>query len=149
LTVVHHPLLIAVTIHYQLSTINYQLSTITYFPMSLSALLDQSLSLQRQTITADASGAAVRTFATILTGVPCAAGPAGAAVVADYARRDMIVTYHVYTTADLDALASGGAQLGDRFTDGTRYYLVKAVLKSANSLVSADPLYQLDCELID
>ncbi len=117
--------------------------------MSLGALLDQSLSLQRQTITADGSGAAVRTFATMLANVACAIAPASAAITADYARRDMIVTYHVYTTADLDTLVSGGAKLGDRFTDGTRYYLVKAVLKSANSLVSAEPLYQLDCELID
>jgi hypothetical protein len=117
--------------------------------MSISALLDQSLTLQRQAISRDSSGAAVRTFATILANVACAVGPASAAIVADYARRDVIVTYHVFTSADLDTLVSGGANIGDRLTDGTRYYLVKAVLKSANSLVSAEPLYQLDCELID
>ena len=115
--------------------------------MSLSALLDQSLSLQRATITADGSGAAVQ----VCDGIGERRVRGGArehAVVVDYARRDVIVTYHVYTTADLDTLVAGGANLGDRLTDGTRYYLVKAVRKSANSLVSADPLYQLDCELI-
>ena len=117
--------------------------------MSISALLDRSLTLQRQTITRDGSGAAVRGFATILANVACAVAPASAAIVSDYAHRDMIVTYHVYITADLDTLVSGGAKLGDRLTDGTRIYLVKAVKKSANGLVSAEPLYQLDCELMD
>ena len=116
--------------------------------MSMSALLDQSLTLQRQTITRDGSGGSIRTFATILANVACAVAPASAAIVSDYARRDMIVTYHVYTTSDLDTLVAGGAMLGDLVTDGTRNYLVKAVKKSANSLVSAEPLYQLDCELI-
>src|SRR5580700_1328422 len=115
--------------------------------MSLSALLDQSLTLERQTVSADASGGTTRTFAAVLENVPCAASPARASVVADYARRDMVVDYHVYTTADLDTLVTGGVRLGDRLTDGTRYYLVKAVKKSANSLVMAEPLYQLDCEL--
>jgi hypothetical protein len=116
--------------------------------MSISTLLDQSLVYQRQTVSTDASGGAVRTFATILSAVPCAVSPASAAVVADYARRDMIVTYHVYTNADLDNLITGGATLSDRLTDGTRFYLVKDVKKSANALVTAEPLYQLDCELI-
>lgn len=117
--------------------------------MSISALLDQTLTMQRQTITRDGSGAAVRTFATILANVACAVSPAGASVVSDYARRDVVVTYHVFTSADLDTLVTGGARIGDRLTDGARVYLVKAVKKSANSLVSAEPLYQLDCELID
>jgi hypothetical protein len=117
--------------------------------MSISSLLDQSLTLQRQTISRDGSGAAVRTYATLLANVPCAISPAGASVVADYARRDVIVTYTIYTTADLDTLVSGGARLGDRLTDGTKSYLVKAVKKSANALVSSEPLYQIDCELID
>jgi hypothetical protein len=116
--------------------------------MSISALLDKSFAYQRQSVATDASGGAVRTFATILSAVPCAVSPASAAVVADYARRDMIVTYQVYTNADLDNLVSGGAKLGDRFTDGTRFYLVKDVKKSANALVTSEPLYQLDCELI-
>ncbi len=115
----------------------------------MSVLLDQSLSLQRQTISRDGSGAAVRTFATVLANVACAVSPAGASVVSDYARRDVIVTYHVFTNSDLDTLVAGGAKLGDRLTDGTRVYLVKAVKKSANSIVSAEALYQLDCELID
>ena len=117
--------------------------------MSISALLDQTLNLQRQTISRDASGAAVRTYSTLLANIACAVSPAGASVVADYARLDVIVTYSIYTTADLDTLVTNGARLGDRLTDGTKYYLVKAVKKSANALVTSEPLYQVDCELID
>lgn len=114
--------------------------------MSLTALLDQTLTLQRQTITADASGGSVRTFATIMNKVPCAVAPASASVVADYARRDMIVDYTAYTTADLDTLVTGGVALGDRLTDGTVYYLIKDVKKSANAQITSELLYQLDCE---
>ncbi len=114
--------------------------------MSLSTLLDQSLTIERQTVTPDASGGATRTFAAILADVPCAVSPASTSVVADYAA-DMLVNYHVYTTTDLDNAVSGGVALTDRLTDGTRYYLVKAVLKSANALVSSEILYQLDCEM--
>lgn len=114
--------------------------------MSLTALLDQTLTLQRQTVSADASGGSVRTFAAILNGVPCAVAPAGASDVADYARRDMIVDYTVYTTADLDTLAPGGVALGDRLTDGTVYYLIKDVKKSANAQITSEVLYRLDCQ---
>jgi hypothetical protein len=117
--------------------------------MAISALLDQTLTLQRQAISRDGSGGAVRTYATLLANIACAVSPAGASVVSDYARRDVIVTYHVFTTADLDTLVAGGARLGDRFTDGTKSYLVKAVKKSANAMVSSEPLYQIDCELVD
>jgi hypothetical protein len=114
--------------------------------MSLTALLDQTLTLQRQTVTSDASGGSVRTFAAILNKVPCAVTPASAAVVTDYARRDMVVDYTLYTTADIDTLVPGGAALGDRLTDGTIYYLIKDVKKSANAQITSELLYQLDCE---
>lgn len=114
--------------------------------MSLSTLLDQILTLQRQAITRDASGGAVRAFADLLKTVPCAVSPASAKVVSDYARRDMIVDHHVYTTADLDTLIPSGVRLGDRFTDGTIFYLVKAVKKSANKQVSTEAVYEIDCE---
>ena len=115
--------------------------------MSLSALLDRTLNLERQTITADASGGSVRSFSVILANVPCAIAPASASVVADYARLDMIVNYTLYTTTDLDTLISGGVQLGDRFADGSNHYLVKAVKKSANAVISAELLYEIDCEM--
>jgi hypothetical protein len=114
--------------------------------MSLTALLDQSLTLERQTVTADNSGGAVRTFGQLLTNLPCMVEPASAKVASDYARLDMVVDYHVYTTADLDTLISGGAKLGDRFTDGTVYYLVKAVKKSADAQITNEVLYRVDCE---
>jgi len=114
--------------------------------MSLTTLLDRVLTLQRQSVTVDASGGAVRAFSTILSNIPAALQPASASVVADYARLDMLVNYQIYTTADLDTLVSGGVQLGDRFTDGSVYYLVKAVKKSANALITSEPLYQVDCE---
>jgi hypothetical protein len=116
--------------------------------MSLSTLLDRSLIYQRQATTPDGSGGAVRTFATLLVAVPCAISPASAAVSTDYARRDMIVDYSLYTTADLDTLLSGGPLLGDRLVDGAVYYLVKTVKKSANAAVSSQPLYRLDCQRI-
>ena len=50
---------------------------------------------------------------------PARSQPASASIAADYARRDMVVDSHVYTTADLDTLIPGGVRLGDRFTDGT------------------------------
>lgn len=114
--------------------------------MSLTALLDQTLTLQRQTVTADNSGGSVRTFAAILNNLPCAVAPASASDVTDYARRDMIVDYTVYTTADLDTLVPGGVALGDRLTDGLVYYLIKDVKKSANAQITTELLYQLDCE---
>ena len=114
--------------------------------MSLTALLDQKLSLERPAVTADASGGSVRVFAVVLNNIPCAVAPANAKVVNDYARRDMIVNYTIYTTSDLDALVSGGVQLGDRLTDGTIDYLVKDVKRAANAQISSEVLYQLDCE---
>ena len=114
--------------------------------MSISALLDQRLSIQRQQVTPDASGGAARTFTTLLSNVPFSIAPASAAVTADYARRDMIVDHRAYTTADLDAILAGGLRLGDRLTDGTVFYLVKAVKKSANAMVTSDVLYEVDCE---
>ena len=114
--------------------------------MSLTALLDQTLSIERQTVSADASGGSTRSFSAVLSNVPCAVAPASAKVVADYARRDMIVDHHVYTTSDLDTLVPGGVKLGDRLTDGAVYFLVKAVKKSANKMITTELLYQLDCE---
>ena len=114
--------------------------------MSLTALLDQSLTLERQSVSADSSGGSVRTFSAVMNKVPCAVAPASASVVSDYARRDMIVDYTIYTTTDLDTLVPNGANLGDRLTDGTVYYLIKAVKKSANAQITSEVLYQLDCE---
>ena len=114
--------------------------------MSLTALLDQSLAIERQTVTADNSGGSVRSFAQIVSAIPCMTEPASAKVVADYARLDMLVDYHVYTTADLDTLVPAGLKLGDRLTNGTVYYLIKAVKKSANAQITNEVLYQLDCE---
>jgi hypothetical protein len=114
--------------------------------MSISTLLDQRLSIQRQQLTADASGGSVRSFTTLLANIPCAVSPARSAVKADYARRDIVVDHHIFTTTDLDTALSGGIRLGDRLTDGTIYYLVKGVMKSANAQVSSEILYQVDCE---
>ncbi|HWE02446.1 MAG TPA: hypothetical protein VG326_08540 [Tepidisphaeraceae bacterium] len=114
--------------------------------MSISALLDQRLTIQRQQLTADASGGSVRTFATILSSVPCAVSPAKSAVVAEYGRRDILVDHHIFTTIDLESALAGGIRLGDRLTDGVVYYLVKGVLKSSNLQVSNEMLYQVDCE---
>lgn len=114
--------------------------------MSISALLDQSLAYSRQIVTLDASGGAVRTFSVQVAALPCSIAPATATVAADYARRDMIVNYHIYTNADLDTLLPGGPRLGDRLTDGVTHYLVKAARKSANKLISNEAIYQLDCE---
>lgn len=114
--------------------------------MSLTALLDQSLTLERQSVSVDNSGGATRIFGQLLTNLPCMVEPASAKVVADYARLDMLVDYHVYTTADLDTLINGGVKLGDRFTDGSVYYLVKAVKRSANAQITNEVLYRVDCE---
>ena len=114
--------------------------------MSISALLDQRLAIQRQQVTPDASGGAARTFTTLLSNVPFSVAPTSAAISADYARRDMIVDHHLYTTADLDSIVTDGVRLGDRLTDGVVFYLVKAVKKSANAMVSSEVLYEVDCE---
>jgi len=114
--------------------------------MSFSTLLDHQLTLQRQTTAPDASGGSTRTFSALLTNIPCALAPAAASIVADYARRDMIVDVHIYTTTNLDAAPLNGLHLGDRFTDGSNYYLVKAIKKSANAMISSETIYQADCE---
>jgi hypothetical protein len=114
--------------------------------MSLSALLDQTFSYDRPTLTPDSSGGATRSYSQLLPTLPCAISPATAKVVSDYARLDMLVNYHVYTTANLDTLIAGGPKLNDRLTSSTTHYLIKAVKKSANALVTNEVLYQLDCE---
>jgi len=114
--------------------------------MSIASLLDQTLALQRATVSRDSSGATSRTFATLLANVPASITPAHASVVTDYARRDMIVDHRIYTTADLDTQIAGGVRLGDRFASGSTYYLVKAVKRTANAQVSAEVLYEIDCE---
>lgn len=116
--------------------------------MSLSTLLSQTLTLQRAALTPDASGGTIRTFNNLLTDIPCLPEPASAKVIADYARRDMLVNYTLYTTTDLDTLITGGVQVNDRFTDGTNYYVVKASRKNANAQISSEVLYQVDCERI-
>ena len=114
--------------------------------MSLSALLDQSFAYERPTPTPDPSGGSSRTYSQLLPTLPCAISPATTKVTTDYARLDMLVNYHVYTTADLDTLIPGGPKLNDRLTSSTTHYLIKAVKKSANALVTNELLYQLDCE---
>ena len=114
--------------------------------MSLTALLDRSLNLERQAVAADASGGSVRSFSVLLPNVPCSIMPASASVKSDYARLDMLVDYHVYTTIDLDTLIPGGVKLGDRFVDGAVYYLIKAIKRSANAQITSEVLYQLDCQ---
>lgn len=116
--------------------------------MSISSLLDRKLILQRATISRDSSGGIVRTYAAILSNIPASITPAAAQISADYARRDMIVNHHLYTTLDLDSAVTNGVRLGDRFADGTVYYLVKAVKKSSNAQISTDVMYQIDCEKI-
>src|SRR5690242_2465494 len=102
--------------------------------MSLTALLDQLLAYERPTVSADASGGSVRAFAQLLPAIPCSVTPATAKVVADYARLDMVVNYHVYTTADLDTLLPGGGpKLNDRLSAGGVHFLVRAVKKSGNA----------------
>jgi len=114
--------------------------------MSLTALLDQLLAYERPTISADASGGTTRAFAQLLPAVPCSVAPATAKVVADYARLDMLVNHHVYTTADLDALLPGGPKLNDRLSAAGVHFLVRAVKKSANAQITSEVLYQLECE---
>ena len=114
--------------------------------MSLTALLDQSFAYERATSTQDPSGGSTRTFSQLLPALPCAISPATAKVTADYARQDILVNYHVYTTADLDTLVPSGPKLNDRLTTNTTHYLIKAVKKSANALITSEVLYQLDCE---
>jgi hypothetical protein len=111
------------------------LSFVPSSTMSISTLLDKKLSLQRPALTRDASGGALRAYSSLLANIPCAIAPATAKIAADYARRDMIVDHHVYTTTDLDTLIPGGVKLGDRFAEGAVFYLVKAVKKSANTAV--------------
>lgn len=101
--------------------------------------------LQRASISRDASGGALKVFLP-LAGVQCAVLPASAKVMADYARLDMLVDHHLFTTADLDAPPINGVKAGDRFVDGSILYLVKTVLKSANAQVSGEALYQVECE---
>ena len=114
--------------------------------MSLSSLLDQKLTLQRQTVTRDASGGLVRSFTQLLANVPATVCPASAKVAADYARRDMIIDHRIYTTTDLNAVISGGVRLGDRLTDGAVFYLVKAVKRTENKVISSEIVYEIDCE---
>ena len=106
------------------------------------------MNLERATITPDASGGSSRTFTQILASIPVFVEPATTKVIADYARRDMLVNYTLYTTADLDALISGGVKINDRFVDGSVHYVVKASRKNSNLQVSNEVLYQLDCERI-
>lgn len=112
------------------------------------ALLDQTASIQRATVTQDASGASVRTepWPTILAGVPVSIQPMSANAIYDYARMDINVSHLIYTTMDLNSKIAGGLLPEDRFSDmdGTKYVVV-GVRKQLNQVLSITPLYEISC----
>ena len=114
--------------------------------MSFSALLDRHLIIQRQEETPAPGGGTILTFGTLLSNIPCAVSPASAFITAQYASRGIVVDHHIYIGSDLDSLLSGGLQVGDQLTQNGVNYGVKAVKKFSNEVISADAIYQIDCE---
>ena len=87
--------------------------------MILDSLLTSSLTVQRQSITADAASGAERSWANrgdLPAGIPCRIEPAGWHVARQFARDDATVIYQVFTQIDLAATRQ------DRLiVDGTTY----------------------------
>lgn len=112
-----------------------------------SSLMDQLVSVQRATVTQDAGGGEVQAFADVATNVTASVQSLNARTVSDYARRDIRVTNAIYSTYDFDTRLSGGLATGDRIidADGIKYVVV-AVNKDRNRIISPEPLYKIICE---
>lgn len=109
-----------------------------------SALLDQVVSIERQTPATDSAGGTTRTFAVALSNIPAAIQPASSRIVESFARRSISVDTMIYTTTDLNALLAGGLKAGDRIVDAnSTKYVVQGVKKQLNQVLSTEPLYEI------
>ncbi len=101
--------------------------------MSLASLCRNTVALQRQSTTKDASGGPVQTFAVLVPGVACDIQPASPSVREQFARLQQIVEYTVFLTKDI------GATTSDRLVDGKG----NVYLLGEGGYMAGDSLYPL------
>lgn len=113
--------------------------------MDIGDFLDRTVSIERQTTSADASGGTTRTFAVVASNVPAAIAPLSDRVMTDYARRQMEVDHAVY----LMPVSGVTVKLGDRVNDGGTYYVVVGRKNWSNANLGIDAFVELHTLLRD
>jgi hypothetical protein len=88
--------------------------------MSVLSLSTSTAVIQRQSVAPDASGGAVRTWATRLSGIPCRISSVSAREQAEFDRADTVVDAKIYFSQDVSLLKE------DRIVVGLNYYFVVA-----------------------
>ena len=88
--------------------------------MSLAALLKSTITLQRSTMTKDASGGASRSWANVAAGTNVKADiqPASSSVQFRYQQRSLFVSHTIFLATDIGALET------DRITFGSRIFKI-------------------------
>ena len=88
--------------------------------MSVASLSNRTVQFERATITRDATGGRIQTWADSVR-VKCRIQPLSGADVIRHSKEDMSVTHKAYTSGTPDI------QPGDKFTLGSRTLFVQAV----------------------
>jgi hypothetical protein len=120
--------------------------------MAIADFLDRQMSVQRETVTASATGGAIRTYATIVPSLAVAVAPASDVVVAAYAQRKMKVDYTIWTSLPAAAVPANGSGrpgflLNDKLVDAAdgRTYVIQACELFRNANVGEESIYEMHC----
>lgn len=112
--------------------------------------MDKTISVQRATVTKDAGGGNLRSFATVASGLAASIQPMKGYEQDQFFRRNITVNTTVYTEADFSSLLTNGLQVEDRIIgpDGQKYVVRGGILPKSNTQISPLPLYQIACESV-
>lgn len=108
--------------------------------MSLDALLTHTAVPQRKSVTAGIVGGQVPSWSNITTAVACRRQDAKSETKRRYAVDNILVTHTIITEYS-------GIQVGDRFVDGSTYWIVKGIQRRSE-IGSMDTFYVYDCEQV-
>lgn len=100
-------------------------------------LMKQLITVQRPTVSQDASLGQVPTYSNAYSNVRASVQPASGSVLFMYAQRNIKVTHSIFTETQV------AIRVGDRLYDGTNTYQVTGVA----NLISLGAVYRIDCEL--
>jgi hypothetical protein len=113
------------------------------------ALLDQTVAYQRSTPAPDGGGGVTRTWVTKIAGMICSIQSARSDTVYWFQQRGIRIDWSVYTTVDINAILGSPATPGDRLlTSSGSNLVVMGVKRDQNFVISPEPIYQLDCQLL-
>ncbi len=108
------------------------------------ALMDQLVTIKRNTVTQDALGGRVFVLADVLTKVPCAIQSAGSTEEYYWQRRGIVCDDEILTENDLDTTISGGLKVNDVIVDSSGIQrAVTGSRRDLNLAISPDPIYQI------